>query len=107
MTTDVRDYVAPSTNGTAPKPAAVPWPEPLAAEAFHGPAGEIVRAIEPFTEADPAALLISFLAAYGNAVGRGPHVMLGGAEHAPNLFALVVGETSVGRKAPPGRRSSG
>ncbi len=32
------------------------WPEPLADEAFYGLAGDIVRTIEPHTEADPAAL---------------------------------------------------
>jgi hypothetical protein len=40
------------TAETAPE-----WPKPLAAEAFHGPAGEIVRAIDPHTEADLAGLL--------------------------------------------------
>ena len=29
------------------------WPEPIAEEAYHGITGEIVRAIEPDTEADP------------------------------------------------------
>ena len=50
----------------------VPLPAPLAPEAFHGIAGEIVHAIEPHTEADPAALLITFLTAIGNLIGPGP-----------------------------------
>jgi hypothetical protein len=85
-------------NGHAPAQVANPWPAPLADEAFHGIAGDVVRAILPHTEADPAALLVSFLAAFGSAVGRGAHVMAGDAEHGPNLFSLIVGETSTGRK---------
>src|SRR5438128_2157582 len=48
-----------------------PAPEPLRAAAFHGLAGEFVRAVDPHTEADPAAMLTQFLAAFGNACGRG------------------------------------
>ena len=46
------------------------WPEPLAEEAYHGLAGEFVRLVEPHTEAHPVALLVSFILAIGNAVGR-------------------------------------
>lgn len=74
------------------------WPAPLAAEAFHGLAGEIVHAIEPYSEADPAALLILTLAAFGNACGRGPGWEIGGTFHATSLFVLVIGRTSDGRK---------
>lgn len=77
---------------------AAPWPEPLAAEAYHGLAGEFVRMVEPDTEADPAALLIQFLTAFGVYVGRGPHYFVEGAEHHGNLFAVLVGETAKGRK---------
>ncbi len=74
------------------------WPAPAAAETFHGLAGEIVRAIEPHSEADPAALLVLTLAAFENACGRGPGWEVGGTFHATNLFVLVVGRTSDGRK---------
>ncbi len=33
-----------------------PWPQPLAEEAFYGLTGDIVRTIEPHTEADPGRL---------------------------------------------------
>jgi hypothetical protein len=46
------------------------WPKPPAEQAFHGIAGEIVRTIEPHTEADPSALLFQFLGGFGNLVGR-------------------------------------
>jgi len=74
------------------------WPGPLDDAAFYGVAGEIVRRIEPHTEADPAALLICFLVAFGNAIGRGVYFLADGARHYGNLFAVLVGETSKGRK---------
>jgi hypothetical protein len=74
------------------------WPTPLSREAFHGLAGEIVRAVEPHSEADPAALVVVTLTAFGNACGRGPGWEVGGTFHATNLFVLVVGRTSDGRK---------
>jgi hypothetical protein len=74
------------------------WPESLAAEAFHGLAGEIVRAIEPHSESDPAALLLQFLVAFGNSIGRGPRFLVEGHFHYTNLFCLIVGQTSRGRK---------
>lgn len=72
---------------------------PLLEEAaYHGLAGEIVSAIQPHTEADPASLLLHFLAAFGNSVGRSPHAIAEADRHGCNLFVCVVGETSKGRK---------
>ena len=93
----------PKLNGHAqdhqvPSSAEAPWPAPLAEPAFHGLAGKIVRAIEPETEADPAAILFQFLAAFGNAVGPGPYVAVEGDRHPPRLFTVQVGKTSKGRK---------
>ena len=76
-------------------------PEPpteLEAEAFHGVAGKIVRAIEPHTEADPAAVLIQLLGAFGNAVDRKPHFQVEGDKHTTNIYVVLVGETSSSRK---------
>jgi hypothetical protein len=74
------------------------WPAPLAPEAFYGLPGEIVGAIEPHSEADPAALLIQLLVALGNVIGRGPHFIVEQCSHHLNLFAVVVGQTSKARK---------
>jgi hypothetical protein len=74
------------------------WPKPLATHAFHGIAGEIVRAIEPHTEADPAALLFQFLCGFGNLVDRAPYTIADGSRHGCNLFAAIVGVSSKGRK---------
>jgi hypothetical protein len=70
----------------------------LAQEAFYGLAGDVVRAIEPHTEADPAALLINFLAYFGNAVDRTPHALAEADRHGTNIFAVLVGESAKGRK---------
>lgn len=74
------------------------WPEPPALEAFHGVAGEIARAIEPFSEADPAAVLIQFLVGFGNAVGAGPHSWVEATRHGVNENAAIVGSTAKARK---------
>jgi hypothetical protein len=78
--------------------AAWPWPDPLAEEALYGLAGEIVRTLEPHTEADPAALLIQFLIGFGNAMGRGPYFVAEADRHYTNLFGVLVGLSAKGRK---------
>jgi hypothetical protein len=74
------------------------WPEPPAKEAYHGLAGEIVRAIEPDTEADPVAILVQTLVGFGNVIRRGPHFRVEADRHFTNLFTVLVGETAKGRK---------
>ena len=73
------------------------WPC-LAKEALHGLAGEIVRLIEPHTESDPVALLVQFLAGFGNLIGRTAHFIVEQTEHYLKLFAVLVGESSKSRK---------
>jgi hypothetical protein len=70
----------------------------MAAEAFHGLAGDVLRAIEPHTEADQAALLVQFLVMMGNAIGRHAHAVAEADYHAMNLFTVLVGDTAKGRK---------
>ena len=74
-----------------------PWPE-IEDEAFHGLAGEIVRSMEPHSEADPVALLVSLLCAFGNAADRRTHYMVSADRHGMNLFASFVGDSSKSRK---------
>ena len=74
------------------------WPSSLSRHAFHGVAGDIVRAIEPHSEADPSALLIQTLTMFGNVVGSAPHFMAEADRHAMKLFTVIVGVTSKGRK---------
>lgn len=75
-----------------------PWPEPLSDAAYWGLAGDIVRRIEPHSEADPAALLTSLLVAFGNLIGRTAYFEAEGSRHYLNLFTALVGNTSKGRK---------
>ena len=74
------------------------WPDPPAKEAFYGPAGDFVNALDPHTEADPAAILIRLLVAFGNAGGRGPHFIGDGVKQYSNLNMVRAGLTSKGRK---------
>ncbi len=67
------------------------WPELNKETAFHGLAGDIVKTIEPHTEADPAAILLQFLGFAGACIGRGPHYRVEGDRHSPNLFVVLVG----------------
>ncbi|MEK6704618.1 MAG: toprim domain-containing protein [Bdellovibrionota bacterium] len=74
------------------------FPDRLSPAAYYGLAGDFVRMIEPHTEADPTALLISFLICYGNVIDHKSYYALGSARHYLNLYSVLVGETSTGRK---------
>jgi hypothetical protein len=75
-----------------------PWPAPLGGAAYHGIVGEIVRSIEPHTEADPAALLVQLVVACGSAMGRNAHHVVEADRHYSNLYVALVGQTARGRK---------
>lgn len=74
---------------------ALPELEP---EAFYGLAGDVVRTISPETEADNAAILIQLLAAFGSIIGRTAYFSVEAARHYLNLFVVLIGATSKGRK---------
>ena len=76
----------------------IPITPTLAPEAFFGLAGRIVRAIEPYSEADPVAILMHLLVAVGNVLGRGPHALVEKTEHTCGEFVAFVGDTAKGRK---------
>src|SRR5579885_2963301 len=93
----------PSANGTPPgpppgSPAQPDWPREMAPEAFHGLAGRFVAAVEPASEADPVALLVQFLVAVGDAVGRTAYATAEADRHYTNEFAVLVGRSAKGRK---------
>ena len=93
------DVASVSTNGQGPKEAVgTPWPEPMAQEAFYGLAGDIVKTIEPHTEADRSALLINFLVYFGNEVGNSPHAIAEADRHGTNFDVVLVGRTAKARK---------
>jgi hypothetical protein len=73
------------------------WPV-LADEAYHGLAGEIVTAIGPHTEGHPVAILGTFLAEFGNAIGRGAFWRIEDDTHYCKVWPVMVGESSKARK---------
>jgi hypothetical protein len=108
---EIRQIIADAKAGhSAPKwPSIVPsdaqnshfaepaWPV-MHEAAYSGLAGEVVRSIEPHSEADPVAILLQFLAAFGNAVGLSPYYQVEGDKHRAKLFVVTSGATSKGRK---------
>jgi hypothetical protein len=106
LATQLREYLA-ARPARRPEEAAeprrsmtmpAPWPAPLAEDAFYGLAGDWVRTIAPETEADPAALLVHFLACYGNVIGRGAYFAVEADRHHLNLFVAIVGRSAKARK---------
>ncbi len=74
------------------------WPAPPDPAAYHGLAGEIVRAIAPNTEADPVAILSQLLVAFGAATGRGAWFQVEATRHHPNEFLVLIGDSARSRK---------
>ena len=74
------------------------WPDAPDPAAFHGPAGQFVLLTEPHTEADPMALLMQFLVAFGTLAGRHGHWPIEASRHYPNEFCVLVGASGKGRK---------
>lgn len=108
--TDLPDVVNHSARNVEPRaqvvaePAAEPrdrWPEPPADPAYHGLAGELVRAVVDHTEADPVAILGSILATFGALAGHGRGIYQGSSQSA-NIYVALVGDSSSGRKGTAG-----
>jgi len=95
-------HTEPPTNGVngvySVAGTATEWPAPLGSAAHYGLAGEFLKLVEPHSEADPAALLLQFLTAFGNCSGRGNHFKVESSLHHLNLFTCIVGATSKARK---------
>ena len=88
-----------------PTPAGPPMAAPTATElpvmaedAYYGLAGEVVKTISPHSEADPVALLLQFLMLAGNVIGSQPYYQVESDQHHPNLYCVLVGTSSKGRK---------
>jgi hypothetical protein len=73
------------------------WPE-LEDAALYGLAGDIVKTIDPYTEADKVAVLLNVLTAFGNCINSAPHARVQHDNHPARLFVVQVGDTSKGRK---------
>jgi hypothetical protein len=86
-----------SSSPAPPSPDTEPWPT-LDPAARYGLAGRIVETIEPNSEADPVAVLLHVLAAFGNVIGHGPHFRVERTRHPLRLNVGLVGRTSRARK---------
>lgn len=105
---DAPDQSEPGSSAptTAPRVTSTPvragqhelWPAPLGEDAYHGLAGDVIRTIEPHSEADPVGLLLQFLVTLGCIVGRGAYFLVEDAAQYLNEFMVLVGRTSKGRK---------
>jgi hypothetical protein len=65
-------------------------------KALYGIAGGIVSEIAKDSESHPAALLIQFLATFGNIVGFSPHFYTEADAQGVNLYTVVVGKSARG-----------
>lgn len=72
-------------------------PPALGKAAYHGFAGEFIRAVSRYTEATDAGILAHLLPAVGTYIGPAPHVW-GGDEQPARINTALVGPTSTGRK---------
>lgn len=74
------------------------FPEPPADAVYYGLAGDLIRMIAPQTEADPVAILVHLLVMFGSAIRRSAHWRIEDDLHYGNLFCVIAGDTSEGRK---------
>ena len=65
---------------------------------YYGLAGDVARTAGPHTEASRVALLIQTLACFGNVIGRTAYFTAEASKHFMNVYAVLVGVTSMGRK---------
>ncbi|HWI67727.1 MAG TPA: DUF3987 domain-containing protein [Nitrospiraceae bacterium] len=70
----------------------------LPEDALYGLPGRVALKLSESTGADPASILGMFMACFGNAIGRQPHVMFYGHDEPGLLFTLIVGKWARGRK---------
>ncbi|MGO9162704.1 MAG: DUF3987 domain-containing protein [Streptosporangiaceae bacterium] len=92
------DLPASAPARITPLPAGLFLRPELPDAALYGLPGDVVRVLAETTEADPAALLLTFLTMFGSAVGPEPHVEFGGRPQCGRLFTLIVGDAASGRK---------
>jgi len=75
-----------------------PEAESLDKAAYHGPLGDLVLSILPYTEASPIAMLVQAIICFGHCIGRGAWIDVDGGRHFANFNAVIVGASAVARK---------
>jgi hypothetical protein len=84
----------------------LPFPEPMAKEAYYGIAGEVVDIIRPNTEACPESILVQVMLGLMNQIGRKVYRRQAGV-HCLNEFAVLAGPSKTGCKGASWDVSSG
>ncbi len=92
---DLKTFIA---NKQVYTPATHDWPSPISNEAVCGVIERFLNLVMPSTEADASALIVQFLVMTGIYLGRSVQLINGSIEVLPNLFAVIAGATSTGRK---------
>jgi hypothetical protein len=95
---DVGTIDAEDAPRTPLRPRGAEYPAPPAPVAYRGLFGDLAATLEPHTEADPVAILVQALAAFGNLIGRSAYFVADGTPHFTNLFTVLVAASSKGRK---------
>jgi len=84
------------------EPTISDWPT-IGAQAYRGLAGEFAVLASEKSEADPVAVLVTFLVRFGVEVGSGPTLYVGDTKHHARFAAVVVGASSKARKGTSGK----
>jgi hypothetical protein len=79
----------------------------LEPEALYGLAGEIVKAIDPYTESDPVAVLTNTLTAFGNVVGPIPYFRVENTRIISTFLSFKLAIQLKGGRARGGQRLAG
>jgi hypothetical protein len=74
------------------------WPMLDEKKALVGLAGRFVELASRKSEADPAAILMTFLIRFGVEVGAGPYLYVGDTKHYARTNVVIVGNSSKARK---------
>jgi hypothetical protein len=84
---------------TEPEPGErrLAWPT-IREEAYHGLAGRVVSTLDPHTEADPRAVLFTFLSYAGCYMGNQAYLLGGNAAHPGRIWPILCGPSASGAK---------
>lgn len=83
----------------APADTDLVFPAPVLDEdALHGVFGNAIELLDGVTEAEPAAVLLHLLIAFGAMAGPSPYVAVGTGKQTAKTFGVVVGDSAKARK---------
>jgi len=95
--TDCKDNTTEVVEEGDWEPKIKQWPV-MGKDAFYGLAGEFVELATRNSEADPVAVLLTFLTRFGIEAGDSAFVPVGDTKHPAREFTCIVGASSMSRK---------